>query len=47
MKWIPLDRLDQYDTVSDLQEHLDLMLSDELTEFQYIVEGDEWIVKMV
>lgn len=47
MEWIRISELDQYNTVSDLKEHLSLMLSDELTEFQYLVEGDNWIVKLV
>ena len=47
MEWIKLSELDQYNTVSDLKEHLDVMLSDELTEFQYIVQGDDWIVKLL
>ena len=46
MEWIPLDRLDEYDTVADLQELLDVMLRDDLTEFQYIIEDDNWIVKL-
>ena len=46
MEWLPLDRLDEYDTVSDLRELLDVMLRDDLTEFQYIIEGGEWIVKI-
>ena len=47
MEWIKLSELDQYNTVSDLKEHLDVMLSDDLTEFQYIVQGDDWIVKLL
>lgn len=47
MEWIRLSELDRYDTVSDLKEHLDVMLSEDLTEFQYIVEDDNWIVKLV
>ena len=46
MAWIPMDRLKEYDTVDDLQELLDVMLRDDLNEFQYIVEGDHWIVKL-
>lgn len=46
MEWLPLDRLDEYDTVSDLKELLDVMLRDDLTEFQYIIEDDNWIVKL-
>lgn len=46
MEWIRMDELERYPIVSDLRELLDVMLSDELTEFQYIVRGDEWIVNL-
>lgn len=46
MEWVPLDKLGQYHTVSDLQELLDVMLREDLNEFQYIVNGDEWIVNL-
>ena len=46
MEWVDLDKLDQYNTVSDLKELLDVMLRDDLNEFQYIVQGDEWIVNL-
>ena len=46
MEWVPMDRLYEYSTVSDLKELLDVMLRDDLNEFQYIVHGDEWIVNL-
>jgi 8-oxo-dGTP diphosphatase len=46
MEWVELDRLEQYNTVSDLRELLDVMLRDDLNEFQYLVRGDEWIVNL-
>lgn len=46
MEWVPLDKLNEYNTVSDLKELLDVMLRDDLTEFQYIVNGDDWIVNL-
>lgn len=46
MEWVPLKDLDRYDTVSDLQELLDVMLRDDLTEFQYVIEDGEWLVKL-
>lgn len=46
MEWIKLSELDNYNTVSDLKEHLKVMFSDELAEFQYVIEGDDWIVKL-
>lgn len=46
MEWVSLDELEEYSTVSDLKELLDVMLRDDLNEFQYIVEGDNWIVNL-
>ena len=46
VEWVALDKLGEYNTVSDLRELLDVMLRDDLNEFQYIVRGDEWIVNM-
>ena len=46
MEWISMDDLDQYNTVSDLRELLDVMLRENLNEFQYVVQGDDWIVNL-
>lgn len=46
MEWVSLDELDRYNTVSDLKELLDVMLRPDLNEFQYIVDGDNWIVNL-
>ncbi len=46
MEWVSLEKLNEYNTVSDLKELLDVMLRPELNEFQYIVKGDEWIVNL-
>lgn len=46
MEWVSLDELDQYHTVSDLRDLLDVMVRDDLNEFQYIVNGDDWIVNL-
>ena len=46
MEWVPLDKLQEYNTVSDLKELLDVMLRPDLNEFQYIVQGDDWIVNL-
>lgn len=46
MEWVRLDKLDEYETVSDLNELLDVMLNEKLNEFQYIVNGDDWIVNL-
>lgn len=46
MEWVRLDRLDEYDTVADLKELLDVMLTDELNEFQYTLAGNDWIMNL-
>ena len=46
MEWVPMEKLGAYNTVSDLKELLDVMLRDDLNEFQYIVNGDDWIVNL-
>lgn len=46
MEWISMDRLSEYNTVSDLQELLDVMLREDLTEFQYILRDGQWIVNL-
>ena len=46
MTWIPRNRLHEYKTVDDLQQMLDVMLKPELTEFQYIIEDGNWLVKL-
>ena len=46
MEWVKLEELDRYPTVSDLKELLDVMMDDSLTEFQYIVHGDDWVVSL-
>ena len=46
IEWVPLDKLQEYNTVSDLKELLDVMLRPDLNEFQYIVQGDDWIVNL-
>lgn len=46
MTWIPRSRLHEYKTVDDLQQMLDVMLKPELTEFQYVIEDGNWLVKL-
>ena len=46
MEWVELDQLDRYNTVSDLKELLDVMLREDLNEFQYILRDQEWIVNL-
>ena len=45
MVWIPRERLGEYETVEDLEALLDVMLRPELTEFQYVIEKGQWLVK--
>lgn len=47
MEWVALDQLEQYNTVSDLKALLDVMLREDLTEFQYVIENGEWIAKLI
>ena len=46
MQWIRRSRLRDYTTVDDLDALLDVMLKPELTEFQYLVSGDDWMVRL-
>lgn len=46
MQWIRRSRLRDYTTVDDLDSLLDVMLKPELTEFQYLVSGDDWTVRL-
>ena len=44
MEWIEYGKISNVKTVDDFAELLDVINSPELTEFQYVIEGDEWIV---
>lgn len=46
MVWVRRDELDEYDTVADFQELLQVMENPALTEFQYIPRDDRWDVMM-
>jgi len=46
MAWIDRAELSRYETVDDLELMLDVMLRPELTEFQYIAEGNDWAVRL-
>ena len=46
MEWIDRDQLTMIGTVDDFAELLTVMESAELSEFQYIVEGDCWTVSL-
>ena len=44
MYWVKNSELLNVNLVDDFDELIEVMLSDTLTEFQYVVENDEWIV---
>lgn len=44
VEWVSRDVLTQLDTVDDLQELLQVMESESLTEFQYVVHDGRWCV---
>jgi len=46
VEWIHRDQLESLNTVADFQELLSVFDDDNLTEFQYIVENDNWTVQL-
>ncbi len=44
MHWIKASDLSNVNLVNDFDELIEVMLNDSLTEFQYIIENDDWIV---
>lgn len=42
MHWVNKDELESVNAVNDLQELLHVMLDDNLSEFQYVIEDGEW-----
>ena len=44
MHWVKISEFLNVNLVDDFDDLIEVMLSDNLTEFQYIVENDEWIV---
>ena len=46
MEWIAYSSLSEVNTVNDLADLLKVMNTPELTEFQYLVSGDEWTVSI-
>ena len=46
MKWVEYSQLPSLKTVDDLEEMLHMMNTPELTEFQYLLRGDEWIMSI-
>ena len=46
MEWIEEDSLSEIDSVSDLQDLLKVFNDPDLSEFQYIVDGDNWTINL-
>ena len=46
VEWIELDKLSEINTVNDFQDLMKVFNDPELNEFQYIVEGDNWIINL-
>lgn len=46
MRWVPEETLSDLPTVEDLRELIQVMLTDSLTEFQYVIEDDQWKVML-
>jgi 8-oxo-dGTP diphosphatase len=44
MEWISYDQLSEIGTVDDFEDLLDVMNNPNLTEFQYLVDVDDWNV---
>lgn len=46
MEWVRRSELANYNTVNDLEEMLEVMLRPDLTEFQYLIDGTDWLVRL-
>lgn len=46
MEWIDYDHLAEIEAVDDLEELIHVINNQNLTEFQYLVDGDEWSVSV-
>lgn len=44
MYWVPVEQLKSVNLVSDFEDMLQVMMDDNLSEFQYVIEGEEWRV---
>ncbi len=42
MLWVHKDEISSKNAVADFNELIEVMLNDELTEFQYVIEDDKW-----
>ena len=46
MEWIEYGKLSEIRTVDDFDDLLKVMNDPQLTEFQYLVSGDDWTVSI-
>ena len=46
MEWVDRSNLSEIETVNDLEQLLEVIDNPKLTEFQYLVSGDEWTVSL-
>ena len=44
MEWVNYNQISEIDTVEDFEDLLDVINNPKLTEFQYLVDGDNWSV---
>lgn len=46
MEWIDIGLLDEINVVDDLHDLIRVIDDDNLTEFQYILDGDNWLISI-
>ena len=46
MEWIDRSRLSEIEAVNDLEELIEVIENPNLTEFQYLVDGDDWSISL-
>ena len=46
MEWVDREKLAACQTVEDFDQLLNVMEDDKLMEFQYIVDGEDWKVRI-
>ena len=44
MHWVKREELTRVNLVEDFHDLIDVMLSDTLSEFQYVIENDQWVI---
>ena len=42
MHWIKIEELDKINLVDDFHDLIDVMLHEDLSEFQYVIENEKW-----